>query len=192
MSIKRFDGFENVKGYGEAGEMLPRGGYVIKIIDAKVENKGYGDAVKLAFDIHEGEYKDYYLTRYNNNQREDKKWPGIFYINLPKDDGTEKDNWTKRRFKTFIDALEESNEGFHFDWDEKKFANKLLGMVFNYRQYEFNGNVGMTPNPARTCSVKAIRDGRYKVPEDKMLKHQPSSVPPGFTEIKGDDTELPF
>ena len=192
MSIKRFGDYETIKGYGQSGEMLPRGGYVIRIVDAKVVDTSYGSSIKIAFDICEGEYKDYYLARYTNNTREDKKWPGTYMVNLPKDDNTEKDGWTKRKFKTFIECLEESNDGYHFNWDEKGFVNKELGMVFNYRQWEYGGNVGMTPNPARPATVKAIREGKYKVPEDKMLKHVASPTPAGFTAMEGADAELPF
>ena len=193
MAIKRFGDYDEVKTYSESGEMLPRGGYVCKILDAKVVENSYGSSIKVAFDICEGEHKDYYLARYTASTREDKKWPGTFLINLPRDDGSEKDGWAKRRFKTFIECLEESNDGYHFDWDEKKFANKIVGMVFNYRQWEYGGNVGMTPNPARPATVAAIREGKFKIPEDKLLKAQPApSIPAGFTQIDGGDTELPF
>ena len=41
-------------------------------------------------------------------------------MNIPKDDGTDLDNATIRKFKTDIIAIEESNPSFHWDWDEKK------------------------------------------------------------------------
>lgn len=168
MAIKKFGDYAQTKAYTDS-EQLPRGGYVCKIINAKVIENQYGQSIKVAFDIEEGEHKGYFKNKFDSNTNEDKKWPGIYLLNVPNDDGSEKDGWTKRKFRTFTDALEESNSGYHFDWDEQKFKGKLIGLVFNYREYEFNGRTGMTPNPARATSAKKIRDGKFKVPADKIL-----------------------
>jgi hypothetical protein len=170
MAIKQFKDYDTTKAYTD-GEQLPRGSYVCKIMGAKVENGDYGQYVKIAFDIEEGDYAGYYQQRYDNNTNEDKRWPGVFLLNVPTDDGSEKDGWTKRRFRTFTDALEESNPGYHFDWDESKFKGKLVGICFNYREYKKNdGDTGMSPNAAKVCSAEKARNGSVKIPEDKLLK----------------------
>ena len=90
-----------------------------------------------------GNTKTFFANEYHNQQQEDKKWHCNYLLNVPNDDGTEKDGWTKRRFKTVTEALESSNTGYHFDWDEKKFKGKLIGGLFNEREYQKNdGNVG--------------------------------------------------
>lgn len=195
--IKSFNDYEATKAYTGA-EQLPRGGYVCKITGAKIEENDYGQHVKIAFDIAEGQYAGYYQNKYASNTNEDKKWPGVFTLNVPKDDGTEQDGWTKRRFKTFTNALEDSNAGYHFDWDETKFKGKMVGLVFNYREYEFNGQRGWTPNAAQSASISDIREGKYKIPKDKVLKNaapaaaQQSSIDGFMTVPAGAEEEIPF
>ena len=133
--IKKFNDFNETKGYSDS-QQLPRGGYVCKIIGAKPIETKFGQSIKVAFDITEGEFAGYYQQKYDANKNEDKKWPGTFLLNVPTDDGSTQDGWTKRKFRTFTDALEDSNSGYHFDWDETKFKNKMVGFIFNYREFE--------------------------------------------------------
>ena len=120
-------------------------------------------------------------------------------LSVPKDDGSEHDGWTKRAFKTFTDALEDSNDNYHFDWDESKFKGKLIGFVINYRQYEKqDGSAGNTPNVGRVTSVQNIKDGKFKIPDDKLLKNhkQPlvasSTDNSGFSIPEETDEAVPF
>lgn len=80
----------------------------MKILGAEVCNNSVGQYVKISCDIAEGEYAGFYAKEYKAQQSEDKKWHCNYLLNIPNDDGSEKDNWTKRRFKTFTEALEES------------------------------------------------------------------------------------
>lgn len=195
MAINQFKDFDKTRGYSD-GQQLPRGGYVCKILGAKIENGNYGQTVKIAYDIAEGEFKDYFKQQFDNNPNEDKKWPGVFLLNVPTDDGSQQDGWTKRKFRTFTDALEDSNDGYHFDWDEQKFVGKLIGFIVNYREWtDRDGNNHLSPNPAKSSSVKTIRDGKFKIPDDKV-KASPStssSFKPadGFVPA-GNDATIPF
>lgn len=167
--IKKFGDYEQTKAYTDA-EMLPKGAYVVKIMGATVEENSNGQYIKIGCDIAEGEFKDFYANQYKQDQREDKKWKCNYLLNVPKDDGTQEDGWTKRKFKTFTEALEDSNEGYHFDWDEKKFKGKLFGGLFNEQEYEKNdGSVGKTVKIGKVISVQALKEGKYKMPEDKIL-----------------------
>lgn len=192
MAIKQFKDYGTTRAYTDF-EQLPRGGYVCKIIGAKVIENQYGQSIKVAFDIEEGEHKGYFQQKYDGNTNEDRKWPGVYLLNVPADDGSERDGWTKRRFKTFIEALEASNNGYHFDWDETKFKGKLIGLVFNYRQYEIEGRVGFAPNPAMSTSIDAIREGRFKIPKDKLLKGHENDQEGAEPASSGSVTEdIPF
>lgn len=167
--IKKFGDYEQTKAYTDA-EMLPKGAYVVKIMGATVEENSNGQYIKIGCDIAEGEFKDFYANQYKQDQREDKKWKCNYLLNVPKDDGTQEDGWTKRKFKTFTEALEDSNEGYHFDWDEKKFKGKLFGGLFNEQEFEKNdGSVGKTVKIGKVISVQALKEGKYKMPEDKIL-----------------------
>lgn len=85
-----------------------------------IEGKnGNSDVLVIAFDIAEGEQAGFYKRNYDSQTQEDKKWKGVYRLYCPKDDGTDQDNWTKRRFKTVMEAFESSNEKYHWNWDEK-------------------------------------------------------------------------
>lgn len=195
MAIKRFNDYNETKAYGEF-QILPKDGYVLKIMGAEVCENSNGQYVKFSCDIAEGEYKDFYANEYRAQQKEDKKWHCNYLLNVPKDDGTEQDGWTKRRFKTVIESIEDSNPGYHFDWDEKKFKGKLIGGLFNEREYEANGQVRKAVNLAQLVSVENIRSGKFQLPADKLLNRPAYGAMPtsnGFVNVPdGIDDELPF
>lgn len=197
MAIKRFSDYETTKAYGDI-QQLPKGGYVLKIMGAEICNGPNGEYVKIGCDIAEGEYMNFYANEYRNQQSEDKKWHCNYLLNLPKDDGSERDEWTKRRFKTVIEAMEASNPEYHFDWDEKKFKGKLIGGLFNEREYRANdGSVKRATNLAQLCSVEKIRSGKYQIPNDKLLSGSQAAptraADTGFMNIPdGVDESLPF
>ena len=188
--IKKFNDYDSTKSYGSGFEQLPKGGYVLVIKDAKVvpNKSGKGEHLEICADINEGEYFCYFLKDYQSQQTEDKKWRCKFWVNIPADDGSEQDAWTKRRFKTFTEAVEDSNDGYHFDWDETKFKGKLIGGLFNEREWEGNdGAVRRSTNWGGVCAVDKIRDGSYKLPPDKLLP----TVGKASTEASGGFLEIP-
>lgn len=187
--MKPLKGYTDAQVYTET-ERLPVGGYIIKILDVKETNYSWGDVLVLSFDIIEGDYKDFYKNNYNSQQQEDKKWKGTYRLNIPKDDGTERDNWTMRTFKTAITMIEESNPGYHWNWDEQSLKDKVVGAVFQNREYEFDGRNGFYTACHSFRSVDAIREGKFKIPADKLLKKTQSQLPAGFEEI--DDDSIPF
>lgn len=195
--IKKFNDFNTTRAYTD-NTSLPRGGYVCKIIGAKPEENQYGQRIRIAFDIVEGEYANYYQQKYDSSTSEDKKWSGTFTLNVPADDGSERDGWTKRRFRTFTDALEDSNPGYHFDWDETKFKGKLIGFIFNCREwYSPEGKLILIPNAKLSTSIDKIRNGNFKIPKDDPARNRPASVQrPEADEFMsvpaGVDEELPF
>lgn len=171
-------------------ETLPAGGYVCQIVSAKVESNDWGDTLVIAHDVCEGEYTGVFKKDYEANTREDKKWRGTFRLRLPKDDGTEQDSWKKRSLSNFLWALEESNPGFAFDWDEKKLKGKRIGFLYRNKEWEMGDRHGWTTEAAGTESVDNIREGKFRVPKDKPLPAKPAT--PVFTDEGGDDGDLPF
>lgn len=190
MAIKRFNDYETTQAYQDY-QQLPKGGYVLKILNAEVCENSIGQYIKISCDVAEGEYSGFFAAEYKNQQSEDKKWHCNYLLNVPNDDGSEKDGWTKRRFKTVTEAMEDSNPGYHFDWDEQKFKGKLIGGIFNEREYEKNdGSIGKVTNLAQMCSVEKIRTGNYKLPADKKVQRKPDM---GFVTVpEGAEGEIPF
>lgn len=201
MAISRFNDYNETKAYGDY-QTLPNDGYVLKIMGTEVCNGVNGEYVKISCDIAEGEFKDYFAKNYKEQQSEDKKWRCNYNLKVPKDDGSEQDGWIKRRFKTVVKAMEESNHGYHFDWDEKKFKGKLIGGLFNVKQFMAEGKViTIKNNLEQLVSVESIRNKTYKMPADKLLDTRsntsftpaPNNSPEGLMNIPNDiDTELPF
>ena len=196
MAIKHFGDYDKVHGYQDRPQ-LPVGGYVMRIMGAEVKENRIGQYVQVSMDIAEGQYKDFFADYYRA-QDANKKWHCNYLLNVPLDDGSEKDGWTKRRFKTFTEALEASNDGYHFDWDEKKFKGLMIGGLFNIREWKTDdGQRGRSTNLAQVCSVEKIRTGKYKLPKDQLLKDSDSAdssstntTSGGFTVVHDDD--LPF
>ena len=172
-------------------ETLPAGGYVCDILSAKVESNDWGETLIIAHDVAEGDYKGIFKRDYDNNDREDKKWRGTFRLCLPKDDGTEQDGWKKRSLGNFIWAIEESNPGYTWNWDEKTLKGKKIGLLYRNKEWEYNGRSGWTTEAISSDSVDDIREGKFKIPKDKPLANKPVSVEQTFEELD-DSSELPF
>ncbi len=172
--IQRFKDYDETKAYGEI-QQLPKGGYELIVMGVQVESNSKGKYLKIACDISYGEYLGFFKTDYDNQQTEDKKWHCNYLLSIPNDDGTEQDGWTKRRFKTVMEAFEDSNSGYHWNWDEESLKGKKIGGLFNIREYEKDGKVKSATNLAQLVSVKSIREKTYKLPEDKLLNKKPSA-----------------
>ena len=194
--IQKWSDYDKGNGYTEF-ERLPKGGYVVKILGVSVgQNRDFQQYLKISCDIAEGEYAGYYAEQYKANTNENKRWVCNLIQSIPVDDGSERDGWTKRSFRTMIDALEESNPGFHWDWNEGKLKGLIIGGLFNEREYEGqDGTIRRATNLARFCSVEKIRSGNYTLPKDKLLDRQAAApMPDGFVSIPNgvDDEGLPF
>lgn len=171
-------------------ETLPAGGYVCQILSAKVESSEWGDTLVIAHDVCEGDYNGIFKRDYDNNTMESKKWRGTFRLKLPKDDGTEQDAWKKRSFNNFIWAIENSNPGYSWAWDEKTLKGKKVGLLYRNKEWEYNGRSGWTTEAAGSDSIDNIRDGKFKMLKDKPLPEKPTA--PVFEEIEDSEDSLPF
>lgn len=194
--IKKFNDYETTPTFEERPR-LPKGAYILKVLNVEVINYDWGSVLKFDFDIAEGEYKDFFKHDYFL-QTQGKKWKGSYRIRIPKDDGSENDKWTKMRFKTTVQAFEKSNPGYKWDWDETKLKNKFIGGLFNQKEWEYNGNTGWFTQCKRFIHVEDVRNGNYTLPDDEPLKQkQPEQTPPGFEDgfmniPDGLEEELPF
>ena len=178
--MKAINGFEKVQAFTERIK-LPAGGYVAKCIGAKVVTypgkNGNPDFEKLevAVDIIEGEYANYYKSEYDGNTSEDRKWKGVCRLYVPTDDGSDKDELSKRRLKGMTQAFEDSNSGYHWDWNEGKLKGLKVGILVRDKEWSFNGKTGFAPEIVSFTSVEAIHEGKFKVPNTKYLDN--SAIP---------------
>jgi len=197
--MKQIKDFKNVQGYSEY-KALPKGAYVLKIMQAVPGNNDFNSWIEVSFDIAEGEYKDFYMQDWKNQTGEDKKWRGTYRLYETKDDGSEQDMWRARTLKTFTTALEESNAGYHWDWDESKWKGLFVGGLFRNEQYQKNdGTIGNTVRMSRATTVECVRTGDYRLPNDRLVEASASTASttvPGindFVRVADEiDEELPF
>lgn len=190
--MEKFD-FKKERSYS-GREQLPVGGYVCSILSAKVESFDWGSKLNIAFDVAEGEYAGIFQRDYQNNTNENKKWRGVFKLNLPKDDGTEQDAWTKRKFGNTIWAIEQSNPGYVWNWDEKSLKGKKIGLIFRNEEWSMEGRSGWTTKAGAADSIENIRNGKFKPLSDKPLKNKPDRFADMPTDGigDGDADSLPF
>lgn len=194
--MRAFSDYDKVQVMGDF-EKLPKGAYEVRIKQAKVVTYTNRDGssfekLEIAFDIDKGEFAGFFQRNLEAQTQEDKKWKGVLRIYVPKDDGTEKDGWTKRKFKTVIQAIEDSNPGYHWDWNEAGLKGKVVGCIFQLKEWAYNGKTGWTAQPYSFLDIAKVRSGEFKLPEDKPLD---ASQKPVSVDIVADDPgeeDLPF
>ena len=162
-----------------ARAQLPVGAYICQILKAEEKvyssPKGEWHKLEVSFDICEGEHKDFYANDYRSQSGEDKKWKGVLRMNIPSDDGSDADNWAKRSFKTNILAIEESNNGYHWDWNEAQLKGKTVGIVFRSEEWEYNGKRGWRTAPFKMVPAADVKSGNIKIPDPKPLNGKAAS-----------------
>lgn len=159
--MKRIENWDNIK-ESTGFQRLPAGGYIVKILNATdVPDKEY---LRIAFDINEGDHKGFFGEQFKNDNREGKKWPnaGTFIRSYK--------HSAEAMFKGFANALENSNKGYKFDFDETKLKNKLVGIVLADEEYQNQkGQVRTRTYVSAVRSVDTIKNGDFTVPELKKL-----------------------
>lgn len=195
--MRAIHNWENVKASADF-TVLPAGGYVCKIQGAKIRTfegkNGSFERLEVAVDIVEGEYKDYFRRDFDSQNTEDKKWRGVLRLYVPSGDGSDQDNWSMAKLKRFVNDVEDSNPGYHWDWEESKLKGKLVGLTFRREEWEYNGKTGWKTNPFQAYTVEDIRQNKFQLPKDKPLKKETAAPMPSFenaVEMEGDD-DLPF
>ena len=179
--MKPIQGYELVN---EAGEFkrLPAGIYGVKITNVvDVPEKEY---LEVYCDITKGEFANYFKALTDAGLRDTSKHIRSYKSNaLP-------------FFKAFITAVEKTNQGYTWDWDEKKLIGKNVIAVFGDEEYLDNdGNVKVASRLVEFRSLEAFQQGRIKVPELKKLPESERMVESGSANLQPlelSDDELPF
>ena len=145
------------------------------------------------------EQPEYFAEQYKNDTRTDKKWSNsaIKYVSLKEDENC------VRMLKGFITAVENSNNGFVYDWNKEvdQLKGKKVGLVFGLEEY--TNNDGETKTIAKLNQFRSIdKIDNVKIPKVKLLdgsfveydeyKNQTknNTDSSNFVEISADD--LPF
>lgn len=191
--IQKPSNWENVQEYS-VREKLPVGAYVCKVKQVAVQQNSYGNVLCLLYDIVEGDYQGFYNRDYQGQNGDTKKWRGVMRVWIPQDDGSEKDEKTKRAFKGMVTSFENSNPGYKWDWNENSLVGKTVGIIYRNEEWEYNGKTGWTAKPLRCMSAQKVRNGDFTLPDDKPLRGDAydtgSTAATGMTAVA--DPDLPF
>ncbi len=134
--MEKIENWNEVEAKGmEDFKPLPKGAYECIIKEAEIyestqPGKEGKKSFRVAVDIANGEYKNYYQKRYDSNNNSNKKWDN----NATRYLAYEGENVAY--FKGFITAVENSNAGYKWDWEESKLIGKKICGVFQYEEYE--------------------------------------------------------
>lgn len=168
----------------EAGELkrLPAGVYGVRITNV-VDNPDK-EYLEIYCDIVKGEYANYFKTLVDSGFKDSSRSIRSYKTNaLP-------------FFKAFITAVEKTNQGYHWDWDEKKLIGKNVIAIFGEEEYLDNeGNVKIATRVAEFRSIEAYNEGKLKAPELKKLPAEAKEPDPvvEFAYTEDDlNSELPF
>lgn len=109
---------------------------------------------------------EYFAEQYRNNTNQDKKWSNsaIKYVSLKSDENC------VRMLKAFITSVENSNEGFTYDWNKEvsQLKGKKVGLVFGLEEYENNN--GETKTIAKLNQFRSIdKIDSVKIPRVKLI-----------------------
>lgn len=195
--MRKLAGFEKAKVITGERTQLPKGGYVVKIMDCReVKGEKNGNEysyLAFSFDIVEGDHKGHFENVYNASNDENKKWKGVHNLFIPQEGSTYYED-SMSRFKTTTVNFEESNEGYHWDWDEKKLKGKLIGIVYGEKEFETSdGDIIIITEPKYFTSVNKIRENKYKVPALKELKRSvAASQTYSFSDFEPSNEKLPW
>lgn len=180
-----YKGFQAKKSSGFV-DLPPKGAYVAEIKNVVLtEDRNGREILEVMLDICEGEYKDRYTEVWKDQKErfgDDVKFKGIFRLTPPVD-GDE--DWRYRAFEGNLWCVEQSNDGYSWDWDEKKLKGKKVGISVRNRMYTYNGQDRSTTEIARFETVKDVKDGKCKpVPDrDQREKREESTDGSDFTDV---------
>lgn len=202
--MKQFDGYKAEK--APQRETLPAGGYVARILAAKVEQTQNGsEYLLISFDITEGDKANFFRRDYaaQNESYGEKRWRGTYKLWVP-DEGRGNYEWSLRAFNNAMYCIEDSNAGYRWDWHEESLKGKNIGVVYREKEWEMpdrtTGEIrtGWTTECGALCTVQEARDGSFRALKPKPLSGdrraatQANSGAGAQAFVEVDDDELPF
>ena len=172
--LKRFAGYHAVK--EEPLIQLPRGGYIAKILNVKLDRSRY-DRERITFmvEIVEGPYQGFYHRDYEARKggTYEAKYRGIYNIARPMEDGSEQSLRDIDRFNRTMGAVESSNPGYRWDWHLNSLKDKIVGL--SVREYEYQG--GVYTEIGKFIPIDTIRNGLFRPMNKRIAQADNASLP---------------
>ena len=187
--------YANAQAFTGEFETLTTGGHIVQIRAARCEVSRSGkDMLVIAFDIAEGsEFDGFYKRRFARmkGMNPDAKWPGVYYAVTTNNEGG-----TNPMFKGLITCIEESNDGYKWNWLENSLNGKFVGFNFGEEEYEDKrtGEIKTNVKPMFPATIARVREGITS----PAIKRTAPSKPNAFAQAQSgafsqvSDDELPF
>ena len=192
-----YSGYEGKNTRG--GVYLPPVGQYIAEIQGVHMDKSYDkthDEIVLMIEITEGEFAGQYHKVFENQKERfggDVKYKGVFKLRPPID---EDEPWVKNKFEANLWCVQESNQGYVWDWDENKLKGKKIGI--NVRENNYTGNDGKpktTTEIGQLETIEDVRDGKCKDMKPRGAQQKANNTSSETENIGTDVTnevEVPF
>ena len=163
--IRKPNNWEQVEAveYGER-EMLELGGHVVVIRNAAEYTGQTGNSsLKVCVDIAPGDKQaGFFQKQFDDNPNSDKKWSNgaTKYVSLKEEHAG--------MLKAFTTAVEKSNPGYTWNWDETSLKGKKLVGVFGLEEYEKqDGTIGTATRLVQFRSIDKLNE--VKIPKVRLL-----------------------
>lgn len=183
--------FERLELGGHKGVIIKAEEYTSDV-SGKTSLKVYVDTAK------DDKQPGYFKKQYDNDTREDKKYPNgaIKYVSLG-------DSETQvKMLKAFITAVENSNNGYTFDWKKEvdQLKGKKVGLIFGLEEYtKQDGSTGTVTKLNQFRSIDKVDnaliprvkllDGSYRDYDDYVEEKQENKSNDPFKDY-GDVVEI--
>ena len=150
-------------------ERLDLGGHkgIIKSVEEYTSTISGNTSLKVEVDTAtDDKQPNYFQKQYDENTNMDKKWStgATKYVSLKQDDNCIK------MLKAFITSVENSNNGFTYDWnkDVDQLKGKKVGLVFGLEEYE--NDKGETKTATKLTQFRSIdKVDNDKIPNVRLL-----------------------
>lgn len=136
---------------------LPAGNYILVIKDAaEINLSDSKSALRIRFDIAEGCYINFFAYRYLSQKSRGRHWEGTLSLAVPSESSCEDEYLSSSFFQSNIRAIEESNPGYCWDWNEEKLKGKLVAGIF-YEQEDSGSDIPQAYCHC-FCSILAVKN----------------------------------
>ena len=150
-------------------ERLELGGHkgIIKSVEEYTSTISGNTSLKVEVDTAtDDKQPSYFQKQFDENTNSDKKWAtgGTKYVSLKQDEICIK------MLKAFITSVENSNNGFTYDWNKEvdQLKGKKIGLVFGLEEYK--NDKGETKTATKITQFRSIdKVDNVKIPNVRLL-----------------------
>ena len=150
-------------------ERLELGGHkgIIKSVEEYTSTISGNTSLKVEVDTAtDDKQPNYFQKQYNENTNADKRWPSgaVKYVSLKQDENCIK------MLKAFITSVENSNNGFKYDWNKEveQLKGKRVGLIFGLEEYE--NDKGETKTATKITQFRSVdKVDNAKIPNVRLL-----------------------